>query len=77
VWPVKAKSSGKEGNVKVCGHYGKIDGYWCFVERFREKQKVYEKNPIEQHLQELEKARNTLRDLVAMNSKDFVRSYSH
>lgn len=63
--------------MKVCGHYDNIDGYWCFVERFREKKLVHEKNPMEQHLRELEEAKKKLHDLVAMNSVDFLRRYGH
>lgn len=63
--------------MKVCGHYKKIDGYWCFVEIFRGKKIVHDKVPMEQHQRELDKAKKLLHDLVTMNCKDFIRCYGH
>lgn len=77
MWPVKAKSSNKGENMKVCGHHEEIDGYWCFVEIFRGQKVIHDKVPMEQHLRELAGAEKRLHDLVAMNCKDFVLRYGH
>ena len=77
MWPVKEKSSNKGENMKVCGHSKEIEGFWCFVENFRDKQIIYEKIPMEQHLRELTEAKKRLHDLVTMNCKDFVQLYGH
>lgn len=50
--PVKEKSSNKGENMKACGHYEEIEGFWCFVESFRDRKVIHEKIPMEQHLRE-------------------------
>lgn len=77
MWPVKAKSSIKGENMKVCGHSEEIEGFWCFVENFRDRKIIHEKIPMEQHLQELAEAKKRLHDLVTMNCKDFIQRHSH
>lgn len=63
--------------MKVCGHSEEIEGFWCFVESFRDRKVIHEKIPMEQHLRELAEAKKRLHDLVTMNCKDFVRRYGH
>lgn len=75
--PVKAKSSIKGENMKVCGHHEEIDGYWCFAEVFRGEKVIYDKVPMKQHLREMAEAKKRLHNLVTMSCKDFVQRYGH
>lgn len=63
--------------MKVCGYSEEIEGFWCFVESFRDRKIIHEKIPMEQNLRELEKAKEMLHDLVTMNCKDFIQIYGN